>query len=297
LQKIQSAGLILRIYDIARDYKLRGGNASILGITKGRRLDFTIADVNEIYEGPVGVLWEMLMGEQIHVGGAEETEILARKAGINKDTAVLDLCSALGGPARHLAGKYGCKVTGLDATKKMVDEALRRTEKAGLTRLVTHKLGNALDMPFKAGTFDLVWGQDAWCYVTDKNRLISEASRVLKPSGVIAFTDWIQTENMTNGEWEALNSFMAFPYMETLDGYEHILRHAGFRILEKEDLSEDFAKHCHLYQSMLRNQLKKRVVKEYGSEMFQAADEGLARWVRAADEGKVGRGRLIGRKA
>ena len=28
-------------------------------IIKRKKLDLTIADVNEIYEGPVGVLWEM----------------------------------------------------------------------------------------------------------------------------------------------------------------------------------------------------------------------------------------------
>jgi ubiquinone/menaquinone biosynthesis C-methylase UbiE len=267
-----------------------------LSIFRGKRLDFTIADVNEVYEGPVGVLWEMLMGEQIHVGAEKETEILAEKAGISKDTKVFDVCSALGGPARHLAQKYGCKVTGLDATKKMVDEANERTEKAGLSHLVTYKLGNALDMPFKAWSFDVVWGQDAWCYITDKDKLISETYRVLKHDGVIAFTDWIQTGNMTEKEWEDLNSFMVFPYMETLDGYEQILKKTGFKVSEKENLSKDFAKHCHIYQEILRKKLKDGIIKRYSVDMFKAADEGLAEWVKAADEGKVGRGRIVGKK-
>ena len=42
-------------------------------IQKGKQLDFTIEDVNNVYSGPVGVIWEMLMGEQIHVGGEKET--------------------------------------------------------------------------------------------------------------------------------------------------------------------------------------------------------------------------------
>jgi len=268
----------------------------MFNIIRGKRLDFTIADVNDVYEGPVGVLWEMLMGEQIHVGGERETDILAEKAGVTKEKRVLDVCSALGGPSKHLARKYGCKVTGLDATQKMINEAIRRTEREGLTHLVSYKLGNALDMPFKAGAFDVVWGQDAWCYVTDKDRLISESHRVLKPAGVVAFTDWVQTGSMTDKEWEDLNSFMAFPYMETLDGYEQILLRTGFRVLEKEDLSEDFAKHCHIYLEMLRQELKQGIIKQYGSELFQAADDGLAKWVKAADEGKVGRGRLIGKR-
>ncbi len=265
-------------------------------ILKGKRLDFTIADVNEVYEGPAGQLWEMLMGEEVHVGGVRETDILAVKAGINREKSVLDVCSALGGPARHLARKYGCRVTGLDATVKMVDEAVERMEREGLSHLITFKLGNALDMPFHASTFDVVWGQDAWCYITDKERLIGEARRVLKPDGVIAFTDWIQVGNMSDAEWKDLNSFMAFPFMETLDGYEKILGEKGFRIMEKEDLTGNFAHHCHLYQNRLRNELKEAVVSGYGKELYQTADEGLDKWVRAADEGKVGRGRVVGKK-
>jgi ubiquinone/menaquinone biosynthesis C-methylase UbiE len=260
------------------------------------RLDFTIGDVNEIYEGPVGQLWEALMGEEIHVGGNKETDILAEKAGIMKTTFVLDLCSALGGPARHLARKYGCKVIGLDATGKMVNEAISRTEKERLSHLVSFRLGNALDMPFHAGTFDAAWGQDAWCYITDKERLIKETNRVLRPGAVLAFTDWIQTGKMDDKECEELNTFMAFPYLETLDGYENILKDKGFVIVEKEDLSNDFAHHCHLYQNKLRGELKENIILQYGKELYQAADCGINKWVKAADEGKVGRGRLIGKK-
>lgn len=265
-------------------------------IVKGKRLDFTVADVNCVYDGPVGVLWEMLMGEEIHVGGDVETDILAERAGVNRNTAVLDVCSALGGPARHLANKYGCKVEGLDATKRMVDEAVSRTEKEGLMHLVTCRPGNALDMPFRACTFDVVWGQDAWCYITDKERLIKEAYRVLKPGGTIAFTDWVQTGNMTGEEWEELNKFMVFPYMETMDGYEQLLKENGFEILETEDLSDDFALQCHIYQDRLRSEFKDMIIRQYGTDLFDAADEGLDKWVRAADGGKVGRVRLVGRK-
>ena len=39
---------------------------------------------------------------------------------------------------------------------------------------------------------DFVWGEDAWCYVVDKKQLIAEAVRLVKPGGMIAFTDWIE---------------------------------------------------------------------------------------------------------
>ena len=265
-------------------------------INKMKKLDFTIGDINDIYSGPVGVLWEMLMGEQIHVGGENETDILAQKAKITKDDVILDVCSALGGPARQLVKKYGCTVFGLDATQHMVDEAIKRTKTQSFANKIVYKLGNALDMPFKTANFDVVWGQDAWCYITDKDKLISESYRVLKPGGRIAFTDWLQTGAMTKEEWTDLNSFMAFPYMESLDGYAKLLKNIGFDILSEEVESKDFAKNCHMYQKKLRDNLKNDIIKNYGSEMFEAADSGLNLWVQAADNGKVGRGRIIAKK-
>jgi ubiquinone/menaquinone biosynthesis C-methylase UbiE len=265
-------------------------------ISKMKKLDFTIADVNDIYSGPVGVLWEMLMGEQIHVGGENETSILAEKAGINKDTNILDICSALGGPARYLAKTYGCKIYGIDATQHMIDEAINRTKNEPYANLIEYRLGNALDIPYKSETFDVVWGQDAWCYVTDKKKLIEESYRVLKPRGIIAFTDWLQVGDMTDEEWTALNSFMAFPYMETLEGYIDILKNTGFEVMLKEDVSDDFAKHCHMYQKMLREDLKNDIISNYNQELFEAADSGLNLWVQAADSRKVGRGRIIAKK-
>jgi hypothetical protein len=51
-----------------------------------------------------------------------------------------------------------------------------------------------------------------------------------------------------------------------------------------------------MYQDMLRNELKEGIVENYNADLYNAADSGLAMWVSAADEHKVGRGRLIARK-
>ena len=255
-----------------------------------------IENVNEVYDGAGGILWEMLMGEEIHVGGEKETAVLAEKAGITSDSYVLDVCSALGGPARHLAANYGCRVTGLDATTRMVEQAIQRTAEAGLADRIEYKLGNALDMPFRADTFDVVWGQDAWCYITDKERLIQECARVVKPGGVVAFTDWLETGPMTDEEWEALHAFMVFPYMETLDGYAALAEDAGLTVMEQEDLSEDFAAHVPLYLDMVVTQFKQAILDNYGQEMYDGVVDGLTLWRNAANADQVGRGRIIARK-
>ncbi len=261
-----------------------------------QKLDVGIENVNEVYDGPGGILWEMLMGEEIHVGGTAETDILAHKAGINAQSHVLDVCSALGGPARYLAQKYGCTISGLDATQRMHAEAIRRTAEAGLSDQIQYKLGNALDMPFRSEQFDVVWGQDAWCYITDKKRLIEECARVAKPGGLIAFTDWLETGPMSAEERRALLTFMVFPYMETLDGYAALAQSAGLTIVEKEDLSPDYAEHIQMYLDMVQNQFKAAIVDNYGQEMYAAVESGISLWRDASAAEKVGRGRLIVRK-
>lgn len=259
-------------------------------------LDYGIENVMEVYEGPGGALWEMLMGELIHCGGEDSTRALAQIAEIREGMKVLDICSALGGPARLLAREFGAYVTGLDATPRMIQEAVRRTEEAGLSDQVTFKHGNALDLPFRGGTFDVVWGEDAWCYVTDKARLIGEAARVLKPGGVLAFTDWVQTGEMSDDEMEALYGFMAFPYMETIPGYVQLIQQAGLRVTHTADMSAHFRECMHTYESDLQERLKPAVIQQFGQGFFDAALAGVALWRKAADEGKVGRGRFVARK-
>jgi ubiquinone/menaquinone biosynthesis C-methylase UbiE len=265
-------------------------------MTTKRKLDVGIDGVNDVYDGPGGTLWEMLMGEQIHVGGEADTDILAQKAGITATSVVLDVCSALGGPARQLARSIGCRVVGLDATPKMHDEAQRRTTQAGLEGKVTYKLGNALDMPFRAGSFDVVWGQDAWCYVTDKERLVRECARVARPGGTIAFTDWLESGPMSDRQWTALNSFMVFPYLETLDGYARLAEAAGLKVVELEDLSPDFARHVQGYFDALTGSHRDAIVAAYGQEMYAAVEHGLSMWRDASAMGQVGRGRIVARK-
>jgi len=265
-------------------------------MSEQRRLDIDIADVNELYGGPGGALWELLMGEQIHVGGAAETDILAQKAGIGPDSHVLDVGSALGGPARYLAAHYGCRVTGLDATQHLVSEAVRRTELAGLADRVQYRLGNALDMPFHANTFDVVWGQDAWCYITDKGRLMHECARVVKPGGVVAFTDWLETGPLSDAQWTALNTFMVFPYIETIAGYVALAEAAGLVVAEKEDLTPHFAAHVQAYLDMVEHEYRQQIIAGYGQDMYNQVLSGLTLWRDAAASGHVGRARFIVRK-
>lgn len=260
-----------------------------------KKYDFTVKDVQDVYDGPGGLLWEMCMTEQIHSGGAAATDVLANALGLKPGQHVLDIASALGAPARHIAKKYGVKVTGLDMTRTMLKKAIERTREAKLEHLIDYVEGNALDLPFHKDTFDFVWGQEAWCYVTDKPRMIEEAYRVLKPGGKMGFTDWVITGRISDEELKPLYESMAFPYMETFQGWQDIMKQKGFKILDAQDQTEEYAKCFDDYANTVAGG-KDVILKNFGPDLFTFAENLVAMWRKAAHEHKVGRGFYVARK-
>ncbi|MGZ4941662.1 MAG: class I SAM-dependent methyltransferase [Halobacteriota archaeon] len=264
-----------------------------------RHYDFSVNDVSAVYAGPGGKLWELLMGEEIHVGGTEQTDYLAKKAGIDgrdENLVLLDVCSALGGPVRHLAEKYGIRVIGVDITPEMITEAQKRTIDKPYKDKIEYRLGSALDLPAHGNSVDVVWGQDAWCYVRDKKRVIDEAARVLRSGGTLAFTDWVWgSEQAPSHEADFLMAFMVFPDLQTLDGYANLIRTAGLILKEQEDLSVDFAQHMDQYLGTLKKN-KGNIIEGFGNDLYNEAEKGIIAWNKAAREKKVGRGLWIATK-
>jgi len=233
--------------------------------------------------------------DQDHFGGIEANDILADKAGIRREHHVLDVCSGMGGPARYLAHRIGCRVTGLDLTRSRYDSAIRLTQLAKLTDLVDFRLGDALNMPFEDDSFDVVIGQEAWCHVPDKARLIAESARVLKPGGAIAFTDILRREPLQAAELQRMQEGMPFPTLETLDGYGRLLTQNGCMVIVRDDLSEHWSQILVQRLAMYRS-LEADTVRKFGAEHFRKWDETYAFFVGLFQQGKLGGGRFVARK-
>ena len=233
--------------------------------------------------------------DQDHFGGVEANDILAATAGIQRQHHVLDVCSGMGGPARYLAHRIGCRVTGLDLTRSRYDSAIRLTQLVKLSRLVDFRLGDALNMPFEDATFDVVIGQEAWCHVPDKPRLIAECARVLKPGGAIAFTDILRRAPLQAPEMQRMQEGMPFPTLETLDGYSTLLTQSGCTVSMRDDLSEHWAQILVQRLAMYRS-LESDTVRKFGLEHFRRWDETYAYFVGLFREGKFGGGRFVARK-
>lgn len=209
---------------------------------------------------------------------------------------MLDVCSGVGGPARYLAQHYGCRVTGLDITESRHHAALRFTKLVGLDHLVDFHLGNALEMPFEAQSFDVVISQEAFAHVPQKARLISECARVVRAGGRIAFTDILRQDALAPDARERLEREMTFLELETLDGYASLLEANGCVVIEQEDLGPLWTEILKQRLAMYRS-LKDTTVEKFGLAHFQRWDEAYAFFVGLFGRGQLTGGRFVARRA
>jgi len=254
-----------------------------------------LKDVQGVYSGPEGRLWELVMGEQIHAGGLTSSTELAQSSGIKPGMRGVDLCSALGAGCRFLVGNYKAVMCGVDATPHMIEEARKRApfDVWG----IEFKLGDVTAVPYPSGSFDFVWGEDAWCYVSGKDKLVGEAARLLKKGGVVAFTDWVEgPAGLTEAEALRFNSFMKFPDLQSLPGYQGLLAKHGFEIKEAAEIP--FAKYVDLYLAMLTEQLTFDALRILGGDLalFQSLGGEMTDMQAKVHAGKIGRGRFVGIK-
>lgn len=227
----------------------------------------SLQDVQNVYSGPEANLWELIMGEQIHIGGFASSMELAEKAGIGSGKSGVDFCCCTGAGMRFLVRYRNVdKMTGVDATQKMIDLGRKRNEKEGLSDRIDFVLSDVCKSNLPENFADFIWGEDAWCYVEDKPALISEAVRIVKKGGIIAFTDWIEGASLSQEEAERYMKFMKFPNIFSIEDYTGALEKSG-GIIKTAEKTGRFAPYVQLYLDMASKQLTYDFLKIIGHDM------------------------------
>jgi len=259
-----------------------------------------LPDVQAVYSGPEGRLWELLMGEQIHLGGFQSSMNLAQRAGIGAGGSGVDLCCALGAGMRFLVRfRKVAHMMGVDATRAVLELGRKRCAEEGLAGRISFVEANVCSSGIPDARFDFVWGEDAWCYVEDKAKLIAEAARLVKPQGKIAFTDWMEgPAGLTDAEASRYLGFMKFPNVLNLEEYTSLLQSNGCTVRVAQDTGR-FAASVSLYLDMLEKQLTFDALKIIGFDLGLAQSLiGEMRFIQSlAHAGKIIQGLIVAEKA
>ncbi len=257
-------------------------------------------EVKAVYNGPEGDLWELIMGHQIHIGGFQSSMDLSERAGIAGAKHGVDLCCCNGAGMRFLTRFRNVgKMTGVDATETVVERGAQRCQEEGLGERVTFVHADVTQSGLPDRHADFVWGEDAWCYVTDKKKLIGEAARIAAPGGTIAFTDWVAGETPMSAEENArFLAFMKFPNVQSVKGYKQLLEENQCEVIEAADTGR-FAPYVDLYLQMVDKQFTYDALRilNFDTQLLNAVAQEMMFLGDLARAGKIAQGRFVARKS
>jgi len=121
--------------------------------------------------------------DHFHGRGVLATQALVALLEPLAGETILDIGSGIGGPARWIAAKHGCTVTGVDLTAAFCDAARALNAASGMADRVRIMQGSALALPLPDASFDRAYSHNVVMNIEDKAGVYREAFRVLKPGG------------------------------------------------------------------------------------------------------------------
>lgn len=231
-------------------------------------------------------------GEDIGQNGwitADEVARFVVWLGLGPGVTLLDIACGSGGPALHMAGTTGCSVEGIDLHEAGIAQAQRQATELGMGERARFLAADASErLPFEDKSFDAVTCFDAINHMPDREAVLREWKRVLRPGCRVLFTDPITvTGPITDAEMRVRTSIGFFLMVPT--GYNAgLLSRCGFEVEREQDATGNMA-------TIARRWHGARAAREVdlrrvdGDEGFDRQQEFLEVTARLAEEGRLSR--------
>lgn len=173
----------------------------------------------------------------LHPGGFVSTNKLLDKIKIDKSSRILDIACGKGTTSVLIAKRYGCKVVGIDISPELINDAKLLAKRNNVQGLVDFTVADATHLPFVDQEFDASIAQAMLVLIDDKESVIKEALRVLKPEGIAG---WIELtwQKQPSEEFMRQVSEVICAYcmlnVRLLQGWEELFADSGAQVIETE---------------------------------------------------------------
>jgi len=110
---------------------------------------------------------------------------------------ILDVATGTGDLAIAFARRaQEAQVCGLDFSRRMMEEGVRKVNKRRLNSQITFFEGNARALPYQDGSFDAAAAAFGLRNIPDKNQVLREMRRVVKPGGKVLILEMTFPRNL-----------------------------------------------------------------------------------------------------
>ena len=257
-------------------------------------------DANNFYTATWG-------GEDIHIGIYEKenepvgrasrrtVEKIASLTDLNEQSHILDIGCGYGGPARYLAKTRGCYVDCLNLSEVQNQRNWELTQQQGLTAKIRIIDGSFEDMPIEDQQYDLVYSQDALIHSGDRQKVLQEVHRVLKPQGKFIFTDPMQGDDCPQQALKPVLERIHLYSMGSIGFYTKTAHLFGFETIEVIEMTNHLITH---YQRILEEseQRYQELLDICDKDYLDRMRVGLNHWIQAGQRGYLSWGILHFRK-
>jgi 27-O-demethylrifamycin SV methyltransferase len=205
----------------------------------------------------VTAAWEYLIGEDLHLGyfayptytlpqaTQALTRLMADRAGITPGMEVLDIGCGTGGPAIYLTRNFGCRVFGMSTSKTGVERARKRVIAAGLNGNIRFRVADGTATGLPSETFDRVWVMESSHLIPQKELLLHESARMLRPGGKLCLCDIVSRREIPlpevlrlHKDLTTLQRVFGRAKTQPLENYARILEGIGLTV-ELQDISAE----------------------------------------------------------
>jgi cyclopropane fatty-acyl-phospholipid synthase-like methyltransferase len=201
------------------------------------------------------MLWLNPRNHAIHFGYWDEhtrshaqsllamNRMLASHLGIRSGQRILDAGCGVGGSAVWLAKTYDVKVVGITPVASQIARARRYAREQGVADQVSFEQQDYTHTAFPDASFDAVWAMESLCHAPEKQLVLAEARRLLRPSGRLGILEYMRTRRPHASVGEALlHSWLsgwAIPDIATAREWLEWTQEAGLQDAQLVDITSN----------------------------------------------------------
>lgn len=237
---------------------------------------------------------DLVRFDQYHYEGTDAVDQAIEHLGLSATQHLLDVGSGLGGPARYIADRIGCRVTALELQEDLHATARSLTARCGLEGRVEHLRGDVLTGVAGSGTYDALMSMLCFLHISDRARLFATCRDALRPGARVFIDDYYARAELEPGERDDLARHVYCHYLPDLDTYLGQLRAGGFTVVQRTDMTEPWRRFVVERLEQFRER-RVELVEVHGAETVENLDHFYATVVALFEGERLGGIRLVAR--